>query len=221
MTAIRASWTRLLMMMGLILSVAACATSAPSPDASLVEVKSKPMDHLWVKPGVDFSSYHSVLLDEATVAYREEAYRFWREPKKELRKRLDSSAKDIAKQFNKTFERRTSEEKRYKVASQKGAGVLQLTPALIDVYIINPDEMLATTSKKVISRTAGDMTLKMEVRDSVSGELIAVFEDYQDADSWIGPQRQDNISLMRETRIIVSRWAGRLSDGLLDKASIK
>lgn len=197
-------------------SVWACTSSAPSPDASLIEANGKPMDHLWVKPGVNFKTYQALLLDEVTVSYREKAYQFSRISKHELKKRLDSSADLLKRQFKTSFEIKILEQERYQIAQQPGPGVLKLTPSLMDVYLVNPDEKLATSRQKVLSYNTGDMTLKMEVRDSISGELLAVVQDQQSADNWFQMQRQDNMTLIRETRLIFSRWARWLSDGLLD-----
>ena len=198
-------------------SLQAC-TSTPSiaVDPSLVATASDKVDHLWIKPGVDFLSYQALMLDKVEVSYREDAYRFSKIPKDELKARLDSSADTLKTMFPIEFGKQIEYKKRYQMVDQASPGTLRLTPKLQDVYITNPDETLASTQSTVLSKTAGDITLVLEIRDGITGELIAVVEDFEESDSY-QMERQGKVNNYKEARLLIQHWANLFSDGLLDK----
>ena len=141
----------------------------------LHRVPDSKMAIVYAEPGADLSGYAKILLLDAYVAFKKN----WeRDQKSRSASPLRITSKDMEEIKNRTAaEFRTVftevlREGGYPVVEQAGDDVLLLRPAIINLDVNAPDTMQAGRSR-TYTDSAGEMTLYVEVYDSVTGDLIA------------------------------------------------
>jgi len=77
----------------------------------------------------------------------------------------------MSREFRKVFTEKL-ESGGYDVVQEDGDDVLLIRPAIINLKVVIPKDA-GTGDSALIIRSAGEMTLFLEVFDSVSGELLA------------------------------------------------
>lgn len=175
----------------LILGLILCATAATAavkekdlPDVTedgLHRVQDSKLAIVYAEPGADLSQYQQVQLLDAHVAFKKN----WaRDQRSRSMDRLRVSSSDVNKiknelaaEFNTVF-RDTLSEGGYPVVDEAGDDVLLIRPAIINLDVNAPDTMRAGTSR-TYTKSAGEMTLYIELYDSVTGDLIAKAMDRQ------------------------------------------
>jgi hypothetical protein len=183
--------------------------------------KSKGIDALYVRPGVEFKEYRNVMLDPVEVAFDKD----WdpNRTNRSVSSRL--SAEDLqeikagmASEFRRIFAEELAAGG-YDVVARPLDDTLRVSAGLADVYINAPDKMTAgrTTTYTV---NAGRMTLVMELRDGPTGQLLArVVDQHVGIDTGFA-QVANSVSNTAEFRRAVKAWADRLVKAL-DKVSGK
>ncbi len=100
----------------------------------------------------------------------------------------------------------------YDVVAAPLDDTLRLTAGLADVYITAPDTMSAGRTR-TYTRSAGRMTLVMELRDGPTGQLLARVIDRHEDDSMYA-QWTTSVTNSAEFREAVKGWAKRLVTAL-------
>lgn len=160
------------------LSTPLCAKEQELPEVTedgLHRVHDSKMALVYAEPGADLSVYTKVQLLDAYVAFKKN----WeRDQRSRSAQPLHISSKDIEKiknqlaaEFRQEFTT-VLEDGGYPVVDQAGPDVLLIRPAIINLDVNAPDTMAAGRSK-VYTDSAGEMTLYVELYDSVTGDLIA------------------------------------------------
>lgn len=143
----------------------------------LVRVLSEKIEFVYLAPGADFRPYTKVMLDPSEMATKEDwsltesrggsSFRTRADERfvilelDRARKRFD---KDLADAFT---------EAGFTVVRNRGADVVRVRPGVFDIAVQTPDGAAVTTSeRKTLSLNAGQATLVVEVRDSVSNALL-------------------------------------------------
>ena len=152
------------------------ANAQPAEAADgLVAVRSRALDEVAVRPGVDLSTYRSVIIEPAHAALRKD----WLKDLNKTRGPVRWLTRDDARQITDEAARRLSamtamvfQERGYELATAPADGVLRLSPAITDLDVNAPDEPMPGIVKYFV-RDAGQATLALEVRDAASGALLA------------------------------------------------
>jgi hypothetical protein len=102
----------------------------------------------------------------------------------------------------------------YPQATEPGPGVLRVTAYIVDLYVNAPDSTMQAGRSRTYVFNAGHMTLVMELRDSVTGTLLArAFDKKAAADT--GRLQWSNSAFNRaEAERLLRGWAARLKKGL-------
>lgn len=137
------------------------------PDSNLAIV--------YAEPGADLSAYNRIQLLDAYVAFKKN----WaRDQRSKSAQSFNVTSKDVeniknklAEEINTVFSQ-TLTEGGYDVVSESGDDVLLIRPAIINLDVNAPDTKRAGRSTSYVS-SAGEMTLYLELYDSVTGDLIA------------------------------------------------
>ena len=178
--------------------------------------KVKGLDQVYVRPGVEFKAYDTVLLDAPVeVAFD----RNW-DPNEGVR----SASRGMTTEDIQRIQQEMSSEFREVFADELGKGgysltqaigdrTLRVTAAIADVYINAPDRMAAGRSTSY-TMEAGRMTLVMELRDGPTGQLLARVVDEKTGSSTGKLQMTTSVSNSAEFRRAVRGWAGRLVEAL-------
>jgi len=187
---------------------AACATESRVPEVThdgLERVERSRVARAWVKPDVDFSQYTHVSLLDCTVAFR----RNWRMNHSGVRTRdMERIKRDLANEFRTVFTEEL-ENGGFPVVDAPDDHVLLIRPAIIDLNVAAPDTNSAGRSDS-FTTSPGQMTLVIELFDSVSNEILARAIDRRTARN-SGNLRWTTRGTNRDAaRRILRGWAGLL-----------
>ena len=179
--------------------------------SGLVKVKNKTVDLLYKRPDATLAKYNKVILKPIDVQFSKNfdpgqgsvLYKM-NPPDREKIKT------ELAEQFAKVFQKELEEKGGYPVVTESGADVLEMRAAIVNLYINAPDVSMQTAGRvKTYSADAGEMTLVMELRDSVSGAILAQAYDRRTAGngmwSW-----STSVSNSAEARQLFGVWASAL-----------
>jgi len=158
---------------------AADASAAASPAAAnedgLVQTTVKGVDRVLQRPGTDWASYTKVLVAPVEVSFSKSwnprdygSFGLKSSDVDRIRRDLSQMTYDI---FTKVLG-----EGGYTIAPTPAEGVLQVRPNIVNLYINSPDTMQAGRTRSYVV-DAGEMTLALELRDSITGTLLAQARD--------------------------------------------
>jgi hypothetical protein len=157
-----------------LVAVAPLAAQDPSILEGLVKVPGARADAVYLAPGVDFRSYTKVMLDPTEVAFRRNFVRNYNRTVGTGRRLGDDEVQRAADQVRSGFGEIFADIYRgagYEVVTQPGPDVLRLRTGVLNLYVSAPDQMSAGRSRSY-SVEAGEATLVIEARDSLSGALL-------------------------------------------------
>ena len=194
------------------------ATAADQPPAEwdgLVRVDSKQIDLLYKLPGADFSGYKRVRLDPIEVEFDKN----WKPNQSErstsgrlTNTDLEKIKTTLAEEFRKVFTEELTNNG-YPVVAEDGDDVLRVSAAIVNLYITAPDKPTAGRSR-TYTTNAGHMTLAAELRDSVTGKLMARAVDSVQARDTGTFTVTTSVTNLAGARTALSKWARVLREGL-------
>lgn len=130
---------------------------------------------VYVEPGASLAGYNGVKLLDAYVAFKKN---WMRDQRKNSANPLSVTTNDVekikdnlAKEFQAVFVE-ALQDAGYRVTDEAAEDVLLVRPAIINLDVTAPDTAKAGRSYSMTS-SAGEMTLYLELYDSVTGDLIA------------------------------------------------
>lgn len=170
---------------------------------------------VYAQPGATLAGYRKVQLLEPYVSFRKD----WRRDyNRSSTRRINTSDMEkiktrMAREFDQVFREVLSEDDGYPIVDSAGDDVLLLRPAIVDLNPTAPD--LPTASRSyTFARSAGSMSIYLEIYDSVTGDLIAKGLDSK-ADRDVGyHQWANSVSNKAAADRILRSWAKDLRDAL-------
>jgi hypothetical protein len=170
---------------------------------------------VFVKPDAEIPAYRYVKLDPVEVSFA----RNW-DPNRGGRSQINRlDAGDIAAiqagladQFREIF-REELAAGGYQLVDEAGPDTLRVTAAIVDLYISAPDTMTGGRSR-TYTANAGRMTLVAELRDSVTGEILARAVDARSARNAGGFGITNRVTNTADARRVIRIWARALRQGL-------
>jgi len=172
----------------------------------LVEKDSR--GEIYADPMVEWDVYTQVLLDPASVSFR----RNWQrdqnnaQPFKVRTSDMENIKSDLSALFNEVFTKELTEKGGYDMAAGSAENVMRITPRIVDLDVYAPDTPTPGI-QKAYTRSAGRMTLKLEIYDSVTGDLIATASDRREAPDRGYTQWTTSVSNRAAARQMFERWA--------------
>lgn len=207
---------RIIVSVAAALLASATMVQAASPEtwAGLVEVRARQLDAAYLLPGADFRRYTKVMLDEPQVAFRNNWQRDMNRGRAGARV-TDAQAEEILSLvsanttpiFARQFERAG-----FTVVDKPGPDVLRLRIGIINLVINAPDTMTAGRTRSYTAN-AGEATLILEARDSLTRALLASVADRRSTQGLGG--QATRISNASEFRQLASVWARITADGVV------
>jgi hypothetical protein len=184
----------------------------PSTQEGLVRVESKVVDAAYKRPEASLASYTKLLLRPIEVQFAKNwdptstgsALHRMTEPDREKIK------SELAEVFAEVF-KRDMEKGGYPLVDSSGPDVIEMRAAIVNLYITAPDMSNQTAGRTYVYTTnAGEMTLIMQLHDSVTGQLLArAYDQREDTGSgmWTWTTSVTNTA---EAKRIISTWATAL-----------
>lgn len=169
---------------------------------------------VYMDPDADLSVYSKLLLMEAQVAFKKN----WRRDTNQSRPyhvTSDDMARiksELAELFREIFTGEL-ESAGFALTATQAPDTLIIRPAIVDLNINSPDTPRGGTTRN-ITESAGDMTLYLELRDSITGDLLAKALDFQFDRSNITPFMMDRTRNTRAANQLLTNWAQVLVKGL-------
>jgi len=181
----------------------------------LERVKDSKLALVYVEPGADFSQYKRIYLVDTYVAFRKN----WRRdqnrtanPHKISSSDMNKMKSELAGMFRDVFTQ-VLEEGGYELVNERAEDVLIIKPAIINLDITAPDT-LSSNDTRTYAESPGEMTLYLELHDSVTDDLIAKAMDLQTERETGYFQWQTRVTNRAAANRILTVWANVLKDGL-------
>jgi hypothetical protein len=184
----------------------------PAPEYTKDGLKLKqqtPQRVIYVRPGASFSQYDRVAILDCYVELQKDWQRNYNSSVVDPSHRVTDAdvariQKALAAEFKKVFSA-DLEKGGYQLATTAAPDVLVLRPALINVRVEAPDLMTPDVSATIV-RSAGQMTLYLELWDSTTNTLLARAMDAE-ADRQGFAQAASSVSNRAAADVILNAWA--------------
>jgi hypothetical protein len=170
---------------------------------------------IYADPNVDWSTYDTILLDPATVSFRKNWQRDQNRDAgvKVTANDMERIKSGLAELFDEVFTEELSENGGYQMTDSSGQRVLRITPQIVDLDVYAPDASTAARTYQY-SESAGRMTLKLELYDSMTGDLIATASDRQEDPRLGWTEWRTRVSNRADAERMLQRWATTLRERL-------
>ena len=214
-------WTPLLCL------AAACAQPTPSiryetsgdlpvTADGLHRIESMQVGAVYLKPGASFAGFDAIVVDPVTVSYKSPPRQASSSNRSRGNFALNDSQMDRLKRiFQEVFQGELEKSEDYRLVTEPGPSVLRVSGHIVDLVVDAPPQR---GGERSFVMSAGEMTLILDVRDSVTREPLARVADrraIQPASA--GPSRVYYSNPTRnwgEVRNRLQRWANILREGL-------
>jgi len=200
----------------------ASGLSAAQEDGSELDIESMQLVEdsnlalVYAQPDIDWGQYSKIYMDEPFVDFKEN----WQRDQNRDNPGWITDA-DMAKikiELSSLFMGVFTEtllEGGYELVLETGEDVLLIRPAIIGLDVVAPDKN-STGLSRTYSESAGEMTLYLELYDSVSGEMLAKALDRK-VDRKTGYfEWQNRVTNRAAANRILRVWANVLKEGLDD-----
>jgi hypothetical protein len=211
------------LLISVIFILAMAAGGLQAADNKLPEVTVDGLHHVsdtelaivYAKPDIDLGQYKRFYMADCHVAFKKN----WRRDQNMTGSRIRVTASDMEKikselaaLFKDVFTE-TLVEGGYELAAERADDVLIIKPAIINLDVNAPDTM-SSSYTRTFSESAGEMTLYLELYDSVTDDLLAKALDRQyDRDTGSFEWRNSVTNRAAANRIL-KEWAKVLKEGL-------
>lgn len=200
-----------------VAALAGCQSTRPSPidEAStldgLVRVDTRAVDAAYKRPEASLAPYSKLLLRPIDVQFaknwdpQKSNSTLYRMNPPDLEKIKRELAEVFAEEFKRDLERGG-----YPLVTEAGPDVIEMRAAIVNLYITAPDVSMQTPGRtKVYTTNAGEMTLIMELHDSVTGQLLARAYDRRadTGEMWTWTTSVSNSAAAKQ---VISSWAEAL-----------
>lgn len=194
----------------------ALAADATESWDGLVQVKPKRMDAAYLLPGADFRQYTKLMIDPTQVAFQKDWLRRINDSRRLSDRVDDEQAQKILAAARTNFDDVFVDEftkAGYTIVKQPGPDVLRISTAVVNLYINAPDTMSAGRSYSFATE-AGEATLVLEVRDSMTNALMGRAMDRRETQGGAGMQMTTSVTNQVEFRALFRQWASIAAKGL-------
>ncbi|MGB5689566.1 MAG: DUF3313 family protein [Woeseiaceae bacterium] len=167
--------------------VAIAADDDALPQATPEGLKlSKQTKHrvVYLADDVDFSAYNKVLIVDCAVAFAKNWQRDYNRSERDLSRQVRDNdvtriKEGLAAEFRKVFTQ-TMTDNGIEVVTEPASDVVILRPAIVNL-VVNAPDLNSPGMTRTYTSDAGQMTLYLELYDSVSGAMLAKVMDAQGA----------------------------------------
>jgi hypothetical protein len=186
----------------------------------LHHVKDSKLALVYAQPGVDFGQYQRVYLADTYVAFKKN----WQRSQNRSGSQRVSAGDmekikiELASLFRQVFTE-TLEEGGYELVTERAEDVLIIKPAIINLYIVAPD--VSAGISHTYTESAGEMTLYLELSDSVTDDVIAkAYDRALGRETGYFEWRNRGTNRAAAKRIL-KVWANVLKEGLDEAKAIR
>lgn len=176
-------------------------------EEGLVRVESKVVDVLYKRPEASLAGYSKLMLVPIEVQF---AKNWAPESSNSTLYNMRSIDRekiktDLATAFAEVF-MRDMEKGGYPIVTEPGPDVLEMQAAIANLFITAPDPSQLTGRTEIYTTDAGEMTLIMQLHDSITGQILARAIDRRAAthEFWNWTTSASNTA---DAKRIISSWS--------------
>lgn len=208
-----------------VLSVSPALAKKSPPavnDEGMELIKDTKYTTIYADPGADLDVYKQIWLQDASVAFKKNWQRDQNRSTRSANNRVRDSdmeriKQDVATLFKEVF---TTElvDGGYELVQQAGEDVLIVKPAIVDLDVNAPDLRTAARTS-TYSESAGEMTLELELYDSLTNDKIATAKDRKRDYQRGYVEWRTSVSNRATAKRMMSSWARAFREQLDDARS--
>lgn len=199
----------------------ACQSTKQSPidelstQEGLERVEVRGVDAVYRRPGANLTPYNKLLVRPVYVEFSKN----WKPEHDSALYQMNEPDRDkirqgLAEMFAEVMVNELQTKGGYQLVNEPAADVLEVRPAIVNLYITAPDVSMQTAGRvRTYTADAGEMTLVAELRDSVTGTLLSRAFDRRNADNMTW-QWTTSVTNSAEARRIITSWADTLRNAL-------
>lgn len=199
----------------------ACQSTKQSPidelstQEGLERVEVRGVDAVYRRPGANLTPYNKLLVRPVYVEFSKN----WKPEHDSALYQMNEPDRDkirqgLAEMFAEVMVDELQTKGGYQLVNEPAADVLEVRPAIVNLYITAPDVSMQTAGRvRTYTADAGEMTLVAELRDSVTGTLLSRAFDRRNADNMTW-QWTTSVTNSAEARRIITSWADTLRNAL-------
>lgn len=207
----------------LLVSISAVAPAWASKDLpeindeGMVLVENSDLASVYADPGVDLGIYTKFILLDATVAFKKnwQSNQNLSHPLKVRDKDMVKIQTEVSELFDEVFTKELVDGG-YTMAEEPGPDVLLIKPAIVNLDVYAPD-VPTTTYSNSYSRSAGEMTLNLELYDSLTNDKIVKATDRKKDPDYTRARWRTSVSNRADAKRMITEWAKAFRE-LLDEA---
>jgi len=200
----------------LLFSIAAMSPAWAKKDLPAVNdegmelVKNSELATVYADPGADLGIYSRIMLLDASVAFKKNWQRDQNRgnPMKVKDKDMVKIQQEVAELFREVFTKELVDGG-YAMADEAGPDVLLIKPAIVDLDVTAPD-VQSSTRMRSFSESAGEMTLNLELYDSVTEDKIAKATDRKRDYERSYLEWRTSVSNRADAKRMMTAWAKAL-----------
>jgi len=175
----------------------------------LREVSARNFESAFVRPGLDFSRYNKLMVNELELAFRTPDRSQNQFPLGEDQKTRFRAAMAVA------FGEELGQLQNLELVTEPGPDVLDLNVRVQDIVAGTPGTRVGAMGRASFAlETEGQMTLVLEIRDSESEEVLIRVFDRRAVEGAAMLSGDNVISTWEGVERLVARWASRAREGL-------
>ena len=183
-------------------------------DEGMELVRDSKLATVYADPGADLSIYNRVMLLDATVAFKKNWKRDQNRgnPLRVKDRDMVKIQEEVAAVFREVFTKELLDGG-YEMADEAGEDVLLVKPAIVDLDVAAPDIQSSTITRS-FSESAGEMTLNLELFDSITNDKIAKATDRKRDNRRGYMEWRTSVSNRSDARRMMTGWAKDLRSAL-------
>lgn len=218
--------TLALLMVGVSLAATPAAAAPAGPPETwdnLVKAPSKRLQAVYLLPGADFRPYTKVMLDPTEVAFAKNWMRDMNDGSADpLRGQVrDKDAEAIADEVRKGVPEvfaKAYAGAGYQVVTAPGPDVIRVKASVANLYVAAPKPK-TEDYRRVYAVDAGQATLVLEARDSLTGAVLGRALDRRDVEG-VESMPRSTISNRSDFTQLFDEWAKKSIDGMAELKSL-
>ena len=206
----------------MLIALSGCAQQPHTPNFSfdgLVYQEIEGFDEVHVAPGFDISQYKSIMVEQGDVSFKPRWAREYNSGKAISQRIRDDDMirikKDLAQLMYDQFHDAVGKKSRFTLTETPGAETLLLKPGIINLDMTAPD-IERNPATRTYVKSAGELTLYLEVFDSVSGNIVARIIDRKRDHEDVWFDWANRVTNAADARRAARQWTNSLAN-LFDK----
>lgn len=189
----------------------------PTEWDGLQKVDAKRFDLAYLLPGADFKAYTKVMIDPTEAAFRKNWQRDHNSSTLSLDMKIsDKEAREMLEAVQASFHEILTQAYRdagYEIVTTPAPDVMRLRTGVFNIDVDAPDQMTASRSR-TYSSEAGRASMIIEIRDSMSGALLARGIDSRDVGDMGFTVRRSRVSNRADFERVFKDWSKMSVDGV-------